>query len=133
MIYLKRKVMKKILIVEDDPDIIDILKVTLEDKYKILEACNGIKAVNMVYEQNPDLVILDINLPEMNGYQVCRLLKEDKNYQSLPVLILTSKSQKRDRFWGMEAGADKYITKPFNPEEVLDCIEELLIKKGKFR
>ncbi|MBU0599697.1 response regulator [bacterium] len=125
--------MKKILIVEDDPDIIDILKVTLEDKYKILEACNGIKAVNMVYEQNPDLVILDINLPEMNGYQVCRLLKEDKNYQSLPVLILTSKSQKRDRFWGMEAGADKYITKPFNPEEVLDCIEELLIKKGKFR
>ncbi|MBU2600420.1 response regulator [bacterium] len=125
--------MKKILIVEDDPDIIDILKVTLEGKYKILEACNGIKAVNMVYEQNPDLVILDINLPEMNGYQVCRLLKEDKNYQSLPVLILTSKSQKRDRFWGMEAGADKYITKPFNPEEVLDCIEELLIKKGKFR
>jgi DNA-binding response OmpR family regulator len=123
--------MKKILIVEDDLEVIDILKITLEDKFQILEAYNGIKAINIIYEQIPDLVILDITLPEMNGYQVCRLLKEDENYKKIPIIILTSRAQKRDRFWGKEAGADKYITKPFDPDEVLDCIEELLIKKGK--
>lgn len=123
--------MRKILIVEDDLDIIDVLRITLEDKFEVIEAHNGIKAINIVYEQIPDLIILDITLPEMNGYQVCRLLKEDEIYRHIPIIILTSKSQKRDRFWGIEAGADKYITKPFDIDEVVDSIEELLIKKGK--
>lgn len=123
--------MRKILIVEDDLDIIDVLKITLEDKFEVIEAHNGIKAINIIYEQTPDLIILDITLPEMNGYQVCRLLKEDEIYRHIPIIILTSKSQKRDRFWGIEAGADKYITKPFDTDEVVDSIEELLIKKGK--
>lgn len=123
--------MKKILIVEDDLDIIDVLRITLEDKFEVIEAHNGIKAINIIYEQAPDLVILDITLPEMNGYQVCRLLKEDETYCRIPIIILTSRSQKRDRFWGIEAGADKFITKPFDIDEVVDSIEELLIKKGQ--
>ncbi|MDI6786276.1 MAG: response regulator [bacterium] len=123
--------MKKILIVEDDLDIIDVLRIILEDKFEVLEAHNGIKAINIIYEQIPDLIVLDITLPEMNGYQVCRLLKEDEIYQHIPIIILTSKSQKRDRFWGIEAGADKYITKPFDADDIIASIEELLIKKGK--
>jgi DNA-binding response OmpR family regulator len=122
--------MRKILIVDDDPDIVEILRLSFpEDRYKVIEAYDGIKAVKKVYEEKPDAIILDILLPEMNGYQVARLLKNQKEYKDIPIVILSAKTQKVDKFWAFQAGADHYITKPFDPNEVVNTIKKLLRKR----
>ena len=99
---------KKILIADDSATVVDILKHILEDQFQIITAKDGIEAIEKVYQENPDLVILDILMPKMNGYQVCRLLKADPPTAELPVLILSIKDQKMDRYWGMVAGPLKH-------------------------
>lgn len=121
---------KKVLVVDDDKDIVEILRLSFpEDSYKVIEAYDGIKAVKKVYEERPDAIILDILLPEMNGYQVARLLKAQKEYKDIPIVILSAKTQKVDKFWAFQAGADHYITKPFDPYEVVSVVKKLLKKK----
>ncbi|MDH4099324.1 MAG: diguanylate cyclase, partial [Nitrospirota bacterium] len=89
----------------------------------------GIEAAEKVYETNPDIVILDIMMPRMNGYQTCRLLKNDPSTKHLPVIILTSKDQASDKFWGMVTGADAYITKDFQPQQLLESVDRIFSEK----
>ena len=118
---------KKILLVDDEVDIVSMIQLRLEASgYEVIVAGDGNSAYGMAKSTSPDLIILDLMLPGMDGYQVCRLLKFDQNYKNIPIIILSAKSQQEDKEWGQKAGADFYLTKPFKQEELLAKIKELL-------
>ena len=109
---------KKILIIEDEPDLIKGLKLNLSDEgFDVNWAVNGVEGLRKALEETPDLIILDIMLPEMDGLQVCRELRQ-KNI-SIPIIMLTAKGEEIDKVVGLEIGADDYITKPFSVRELL--------------
>jgi len=118
---------KKILVVDDEPDLVSTLKMRLEAAgFEVIVASDGNLGYDKVKLELPDLVILDLMLPGMDGFQLCRLLKFDQKYRSIPVVLLTAQSQKEDKEWGTKAGADCYLTKPFDAKELLAKIKELL-------
>lgn len=122
---------KKILVVDDEKEIAGILKMRLEASgYGVIVAYDGNAGYAMAKNDSPDLLILDLTLPGMDGYQVCRLLKFDPKYSRTPIIMLTSRSQKEDREWGEKVGADAYFTKPYEAKELLDKIKELLGRKN---
>ena len=116
---------KTVLIVEDEQNIVDILSFNLErEGYDTLEAYDGNTGVQLALEQNPDLVLLDLMLPGMDGFEVCRRIRETGS--AVPILMLTARSELEDRIEGLNAGADYYLTKPFDIRELLACINALL-------
>lgn len=118
---------EKILVADDAPTVISMVKFILEeDGYQVTTASDGVEAIDKVYREKPDLVLLDILMPKINGYQVCRLLKDDKKTHHIPVIMLTGQDQPKDKFWGLQTGADDYIIKGFQPEELLRSMEKLL-------
>lgn len=118
---------KKILIVDDEPDIVETLKFLIESEgFESIIALDGEDALKKAKEINPDLIILDVMLPKINGYKVCRLLKFDNKYKNIPILMVTARSQQEDKVIGEETGADEYITKPFNIEELLEKIHQYI-------
>jgi DNA-binding response OmpR family regulator len=120
---------KKILIVDDEVDLVKTIQFTLEaEGYKVLVSYNGEDALNQSRKENPDLILLDLMLPKLDGYKVCRLLKFDEQYKHIPILMLTAKTQQKDRLLGMETGADEYITKPFDIEELMEKVKSYLNK-----
>jgi len=119
--------MKKILIVEDEADIVETIKFSLEASgYNCSVAFDGMEAIQKVKQDSPDLIILDIMLPKMHGYKVCRLLKFDSRYKNIPIVMLTARAQKEDVNTGKETGADEYMTKPFEMEDLIKLIEKYL-------
>ncbi len=115
--------MEKILIIEDDEDIRDILKLYLEGQsYEILEAENGAKAMKQLVKQ-PDLVILDLMLPDIDGLSICKSIRKKYYY---PIIMITAKNADQDKILGLSYGADDYITKPFNPLEVVARVKAQL-------
>jgi len=117
---------KKILVVDDEPDIVSMLKMRLEASgYEVITAGDGNTAYGKAKSDAPDLIILDLMLPGMDGYQVCRLLKFDEKYRRIPIIMLTAKGQKEDKEWGEKVGADFYMAKPFEAKELLSKIKEL--------
>ena len=118
---------KKILIVEDEPDFRVALRMRLEaNGYDIIEADDGMKGLDAVRRQNPDLIILDVMLPKMNGFKLARLLKYSAKYKHVPLMMLTVMSQASDRKMGQAVGADAYMTKPYQPQELLNTIATLI-------
>ena len=118
---------KKILIVEDEADLVEMMKLRLEATgYEVIAAYDGQEGLDKARSENPDLIILDLMLPKIDGYKVCRMLKFDENYKKIPILIFTARVQEGDKKMGMEVGADAYLTKPFEPKVLLEKIEELL-------
>jgi len=117
----------KILVVDDDPDIRDILKLTLsEENYEILEACDGEEALKIINTKPLDLVLLDYKIPKMDGRQVCLLTKKDLLLRHLPIIMVTGKGDINDKVDGIDAGADDYVVKPFEPKELLARIRMIL-------
>jgi two-component system alkaline phosphatase synthesis response regulator PhoP len=118
---------KKILIIDDEFDFVESLQIILEqENYECLTAHEGKKGLQLAREWKPDLIILDIMLPGMDGYNVCRALKFDVRLKQIPTIMLTFKARTEDRIMGKASGADDYITKPFSQEELIAKIEELL-------
>ncbi|HFD40911.1 MAG TPA: response regulator [Anaerolineae bacterium] len=118
---------KTILIADDSPLIVEIMKYSLGQMgYRTEVAADGIEAIEKTYAVHPDLILLDIEMPKMNGYQVCRLIKADRTTSHIPVLILTSRDLASDRFWGLATGADEYVVKDLEDETLFARIEELL-------
>lgn len=116
-----------ILIVDDDPDIVRLIKAYLDVKvYKVLEASDGESAMRMVATQNPHLMVLDVNMPGLSGLEVCRNLRAAKKTQNLPIIILSARKDDIDRILGLEFGADDYVTKPFNVQELVLRINSVL-------
>ena len=119
--------MKKILLVDDEQDIVESLKFVLESANFICYcAYNGEDGLRLAKELVPDLIILDVMMPKMNGYKICRLLKYDAKYKNIPILMVTARSQEEDKLIGEETGADEYITKPFDLDEVVRIAEKYL-------
>lgn len=121
--------MAKIIIVDDEPAIRLLVTAALEDEgYELLEAVDGKEALELIYNEKPDLVILDVMMPGMTGYELCYHLKQDQGTRGIRVLMLTAKGQARDKAQSKEAGADYYLRKPFSPLELVDLVAELLEK-----
>lgn len=119
--------MKKILIVDDEQDIVESLKFVLEaSNYTCYCAYNGEDGLKLAKEIMPDLIILDVMMPKINGYKISRLLKYDAKYKNIPILMVTARTQEEDKLIGEETGADEYITKPFELDEVVKKVEEYL-------
>lgn len=115
--------MSRILVVEDSPTVLYLTAAALtQSGYEVLKATDGIEALRIAVEEKPDLVLLDVILPKLNGYQVCRRLKAEPQTATIPVVMITSKSKDTERDWGLEQGADDYIVKPFQPSELLSVI-----------
>lgn len=118
---------KKILIVDDEPQMVDMLSMRLETSgYDIITAADGQAGLDKARKEKPDLIILDLMLPKMDGYKVCGLLKKDARFARIPIVIFTAKAQKEDMDIGKEVGADAYITKPFDAQALTLKIAELL-------
>jgi diguanylate cyclase (GGDEF)-like protein len=118
---------EKILIVDDEADILDLLKITLsEEDYSIIEANNGQEALEKVYHSSPDLIILDYKMPKLDGVEVCQRLKRDILLRHLPIIMLTGKGELNDKVKGIDAGADDYLVKPFEPQELLARVKMIL-------
>jgi len=118
---------KKILVVDDEVDLVKTISFSLErEGYTVLVSLNGEDALNQARRESPDLILLDIMLPKLDGYKVCRLLKFDERYKHIPILMLTAKVQEKDKALGMETGADEYITKPFDTDELMEKIKSYL-------
>ena len=124
----------KILIVEDERDIVDLLRYNLEEAgFETDYVRNGADALHHAVEKSPNLILLDLMLPEVDGLIVCRLLKNDPRTKNIPVVMVTAKAEERDRIAGLELGVDDYITKPFSPKEVVLRVSAVLrrIQVGK--
>ena len=119
--------MKKILIVDDEQDIGESLKFVLEAAdFTCYCAYNGEDGLRLAKELVPDLIILDVMMPKINGFKISRLLKYDAKYKNIPILMVTARTQEEDKLIGEETGADEYITKPFELEEVVKKVEQYL-------
>jgi twitching motility two-component system response regulator PilH len=117
----------KILVVEDSPTYLrQIAHLLKEEGFDIITAVDGEDALEKTVRENPDLIVLDIILPKKNGFQVCRQLKTSPDTQGIKIIMLTSKSQDSDRFWGLKQGADDYMTKPFDDVELVANVTKLL-------
>ncbi|OGW94268.1 MAG: hypothetical protein A3G36_03280 [Omnitrophica bacterium RIFCSPLOWO2_12_FULL_45_13] len=120
---------KTILIVEDEVELVEMVKMRLEAHgYKIIAAYNGEDGLYWARKEKPDLILLDLMLPRIDGYEVLETLKKDKNYADIPICIFTARAQDSERRLGVELGADAYIIKPFEPTALMEKIKELLKK-----
>ena len=118
---------KKILIVDDEKDIVETLKFILESEgYDCVVAYDGEETLSLAKNENPDLIVLDVMLPKINGYKVCRLLKFDSKYKHIPILMVTARTQAEDKIIGEETGANEYITKPFDIETITTLVKQYL-------
>ncbi|MBI4041812.1 MAG: response regulator [Deltaproteobacteria bacterium] len=118
---------KTILLIDDEADLREAIKMKLEaEGYQIEQAANGVEALEHIKRNNPDLIVLDVMMPELNGYQVCKRLKEDEKLKHIPIILLTGRAHSSDQFWGLGMGANDYITKPFEFHELLSLIAQHL-------
>ena len=119
--------MAKILIVDDEQDIVETMAFMLKQKgYECIWAYVGEEGLRLAKEEAPDLIILDVMMPKINGYKICRLLKFDARYKQIPIIMITARGQEQDKAIGEETGADEYITKPFEFSTVFEKIEQHL-------
>ena len=116
----------KILTIDDDPDILDVLELTLSEDYTVFQGSNGEEGLKLAKTYSPDLIITDYKMPVMDGRQFCRAIKKDILLQHTPIIMLTGKGEIRDKVGGLEAGADDYLVKPFEPNELLARIRMIL-------
>lgn len=119
---------KRILVVEDSPMTRSLIVSSLEEigDFTVIEAANGFQALRKLPEENPDLVITDINMPDINGLEVVRFVKQNENFKDIPVIIVTTEGRDVDRERGLRLGADRYLIKPFEPEDLQRFVQELL-------
>lgn len=119
--------MSKILIVDDEPDIVKTVSFRLKAAgYEVVSAADGLEGLEKARQEKPDLIILDLMLPKMDGYQICRMLKFDSQFAKIPIIMFSARAQDSDQQMGKDVGANAYITKPFEPEILLGKIKELI-------
>ncbi|MEO0114508.1 MAG: response regulator [candidate division WOR-3 bacterium] len=124
------KTVPRILVVDDEEDIRLLIKRRLEQAgYEVVTASTGHEGLEKARREPVDLIVLDLMLPGIDGYQICGILKHDRRYMKIPILILTARAQLKDYELGMKVGADAYLTKPFDHESLLAKISELLANK----
>jgi DNA-binding response OmpR family regulator len=124
--------MAKILIAEDERDIRDLVAFTLRFAgHEVFAASNGEEAVEMAPNVNPDLILMDVRMPRMTGYEACKAMKANPDLKDIPVVFLSAKGQESERQQGLDAGAEEYLLKPFAPDQLTAQIKIILAKFGK--
>lgn len=124
--------MAKILVAEDEPDIRELMTFMLRFAgYEVVAASNGEDAVHLAGRELPDLVIMDVRMPRMTGYDACRMIKTNPELRDVPVVFLSAKGQDSEIKSGMEAGAEAYLLKPFSPMELTNRVRSILSRYGK--
>ena len=120
--------LKKILVIDDEKDMVDAIKDFLEEnnQFEVMTAYDGHQGLEKARKEGPDLVVLDLMLPKIDGHKVCALLKKDARFSGIPILILTAKAHHDDEKLAWESGADAYVTKPFEPQSLIIKIENLI-------
>ena len=119
----------RVLAVDDSPTILEMIRAILvAGGYEVITASDGQEALNAARSEAPDLILLDVMLPKLDGYRVCRLLKFDQNYKNIPIIMLTSKAEEQSVVTGIRTGADQYLTKPIEPERLLSAVADELSK-----
>lgn len=121
----------RVLVVDDDPHILKLVRFNLEkNHYEVITAEDGVKALQLAREIRPELIILDLMLPEKDGFEVCRELRADADTASIPIIMLTARDQEIDKVLGFELGADDYVTKPFSPRELVARVKAQIRRAG---
>src|SRR5580704_632540 len=121
------RMIPKILVVDDEPDAIELIKFNLKAAgYEVVTAADGDEALKKARAIMPDLIVLDVMLPEVDGLEVCKILRRDQRVSAIPIIMLTAKAAEIDRVLGLELGADDYVTKPFSPRELVLRVKRLL-------
>ena len=124
--------MAKILIAEDEPDIRELVAFTLRFAgHEVVAAANGEEAVQLATREFPDLILMDVRMPRMTGYDACRIMKANPNLHDVPIVFLSAKGQEAEIQSGLEAGAEEYLLKPFSPDELTNRVRKILSKFGK--
>jgi len=119
--------MVKVLVVDDSSMVLEMVAANLRQHgMEVIEANDGAEAVENLKSITPDLVVTDVVMPRMNGYELCRWIKNNASTKNLPVIMCTTKSEEFDKYWGMKQGADAYLTKPYHPPELIKTIKQLL-------
>jgi DNA-binding response OmpR family regulator len=119
--------MPTVLVVDDEPQILALVRVTLEDeRVRIIEAADGETALAVAQREHPALILLDVRMPRLDGFEVCRRLRQDPHFGQTKIVMLTASGQERDRARGRTVGADDYLTKPFSPLALLSLVQTLL-------
>lgn len=122
----------KILVVDDEAHIVELVRFNLEKEgYRVIAASDGSEAVRMAREEGPDLIILDVMLPEIDGFEVCRMIQRDSATGEIPIIMLTARGEEIDKILGLEIGADDYMTKPFSPRELLARVKARLRRAAR--
>ncbi|SRR6266568_1293202 len=118
---------KRVLVVEDDAEMVDLLRFNLQEAgFVIATATDGIEALKKVRSLAPDLILLDLMLPELDGFSVCEILRRDPDTASIPIIMLTALSNELARLTGLAAGANDYVSKPFSPRQLVSRVKDLL-------
>ncbi|OQX56163.1 MAG: hypothetical protein B5M53_02890 [Candidatus Cloacimonas sp. 4484_209] len=124
--------MKKILVVDDEQDILELISIILSEKDTVVyKAKDGLTAIDIARKEKPDLILLDVMMPEMDGWEVLKILKIDEIAKDIPVVILTCKTETKDKVLGIQEGAVDYITKPFDPDYLHRRINEIIKENRK--
>jgi len=124
--------MAKILVAEDERDIRDLVAFTLRFAgYEVFTAANGEEAVQQAPQVNPDLILMDVRMPRMTGYEACRIMKQTPELRDIPIVFLSAKGQETEIQQGLEAGAEEYLLKPFAPDQLTSHVKTILAKFGK--
>ena len=117
---------KKILIIDDDEDIINLMKIILENEnYSVIGALTGEDGIKTAIKQRPDLILLDIMMPVMDGWEILKMLRIEESTRKIPIAMLTCKTDVKDKLTGLQEGAIDYITKPFSPEELINRVDNI--------
>ena len=117
----------KVLVVDDEPDIVEILSYNLaKENFEVSKAYNGYEAVSYAIKNHPDLIIMDIRMPEMNGIEACRMIKKNESMKNIPILFLTADNDEYTSLSAVEAGGDHFVTKPIRPSILIGMIRELI-------
>jgi len=126
--------MAKILIADDAPDIRELIAYTLQFAgYEVVSAGDGDEAVQLALKEMPDLILLDVRMPRMTGYEACKAIKANEKTKDIPVMFLSAKGQEAEIQAGMQAGAVEYLLKPFSPDQLTACIQAVLAKAARSR
>ena len=124
--------MTKVVIAEDEPDIRDLIRFTLQFAgYEVFAAGNGEEGYELAKREKPDLVMMDVRMPKMTGYEACRKIKGDPDLKHIPVIFLSAKGQDAEIQSGLDAGAEEYLLKPFAPDQLTERVRAVLHKYGK--
>ncbi len=121
---------KKVLVVDDDKDARDFVKFVLKPEgFKVTDACDGKEGMEKLYKEKPDLAILDVNMPKMNGYDMCKKIRKSDMFFHLPIIMLTVRGKMNDKINGLNNGSDIYLTKPIHPKELITRVKKLTSKQ----